>query len=465
MFFFQTFSWELIKKKLKNISGYGLGHERTKKAQRNILISFVLKGFSIALGLVSMPLTIHYLEPEKFGVFITLTSVIAWFSFFDIGFGGGLRNRFAEALAKGDHLLARAYVSTTYACLTGIVLFLLIVFFIINFAINWNKVLNIGSEIATSSELRLLAIIVFTPFSISLVLRLVTTILTADQRPALASVFDLASKSITIVLVIILIKVSSGSLIYFALAQSFTTVIILAISNIWFFRGRYKEYRPSRDLVQLSKAGDLLGLGFKFFIITIANILLYQTNAIIISQLFGPKSVAPYSVAFAYFGVITLAFSIIVTPFWSAFTEAWVKREIEWIKNIINKLIGVWFLFLIGGSLMLIVSKWLFPIWIGDSVTIPYSISLLVCAWILINAFNSIFIHLLNGLGKLKTQVVINVIAAILNIPFAIFLGRKLGIEGVLLANIIVSLPGIFVYPYRYRQVILKLDSNHGFIK
>lgn len=94
--------------------------------------------------------------------------------------------------------------------------------------------------------------------------------------------------------------------------------------------------------MKFDKAKDLFSLGAKFFIIQIAAILLYQTNTIIISQLFGPEQVAPYNIAFQYFSIIMMVFSIIVSPFWSAFTEAWVKNDIQWIKNIMNKLFKVW---------------------------------------------------------------------------------------------------------------------------
>ena len=93
------------------------GHERTLKAKKNIAASFLIKGLNIGIGLILVPLTINYLNPTKYGIWITLSSVIGWFSFFDIGLGNGLRNRFAEALANKDHNLARTYVSTTYAVL------------------------------------------------------------------------------------------------------------------------------------------------------------------------------------------------------------------------------------------------------------------------------------------------------------------------------------------------------------
>lgn len=439
---------------IKTFLGFGSGHERTKKAQKNIVFSFVLKGLSIALGLISMPLTIHYLEPEKYGIYITLSSLIAWFSFFDIGFGGGLRNRFAEALAQGKHELARTYVSTTYAILSLIVGALMTVFLISNYFVNWNTILNVKQEVVSGTELKLLAIITFTAFSASLVLRLITTILNADQRPALASIFDLIGKTLSVILILMLIEVSQGSLIYFTISQSFTSTFVLLLSSFWFFRGKYKKYRPSLKSIEFSKARDLLSLGVKFFILNIAAILLYQTNNLIISQLFGPSQVAGYSVAFAYYGVLTMGFAIIVSPFWSAFTEAWVKKEIIWIKNIMRKLNLIWFILALFGVIMVGSSKFIFEIWIGNKVVVPLMMSILVCLWMIMNAFNSIYSHFLNGVGKVKLQMYLGISSAILNVPLAIYLGNKIGIEGIILANVLITLPGFIIYPNQYKRVI-----------
>jgi O-antigen/teichoic acid export membrane protein len=108
------------------------GHERSIQAKKHILGSFLLKGISILISLLLVPLTIDYLNPTKYGIWITLTSVIAWFSFFDIGLGNGLRNKFAIAKAKGDNDLARTYISTTYAIITIISIMLFIVFVFVN---------------------------------------------------------------------------------------------------------------------------------------------------------------------------------------------------------------------------------------------------------------------------------------------------------------------------------------------
>lgn len=100
-----------LKKKLLS------GSERTVLIKKNILASSMLRVISIVISLMVVPVTINYVNSEQYGIWLTLSSIIAWLSYFDFGFAHGFRNRFAEAVAKGEHVLARKYVSTTYAVL------------------------------------------------------------------------------------------------------------------------------------------------------------------------------------------------------------------------------------------------------------------------------------------------------------------------------------------------------------
>jgi O-antigen/teichoic acid export membrane protein len=443
-----------IKSEFLNLSGFGIGHTRTNKAKKNITFSLVLRGISIFISLIMVPLTIHYISPTKYGIWITLSSIVGWFGFFDIGLGHGLRNRFAEALASNKHALAQTYVSTTYAILTIFSLCLILLFFIINPFLNWSSILNAGTEIGFKEELSLLALIIFSTFCFSFVLRLITIILTADQEPAKASLFDFAGNILNVVIIFILTKTTKGSLLYLGLTISLTQIIVLSASSIWFYSTKYKLYKPSFRSVDFSKARDLFSLGVKFFLLQIAVVLLYQTNNIIIAQLFGPAEVTPYSIAYRYFNILMMIFTILLTPFWSAFTEAWAKTELEWINNAIKKLIKSWLLFASVGIIMLAISSLFYKIWLGKTVYIPFQMSILVLIYVLINTWNGIFSSFLNGVSKVKLQMYVGISAAVLNVPFAIFLGKWIGIEGILIANIIVFLPAVIIYPIQYKKVI-----------
>ena len=149
-----------------------------------------------------------------------------------------------------------------------------------------------------------------------------------------------------------------------------------------------------------------------------------------------------------------MGFNIAISPFWSAFTEAWAKQDLQWIKNIMGRLKMLWVCLFGTGLVMLICSPWIYRLWIGSEVGIPFTTSALVCTWNIIMAWNAIFVHFINGVGKVKLQLVIGVCAAIINIPLSILLGKLIGIEGIYLGNILLSLTTVLVYPIQYKKLL-----------
>jgi O-antigen/teichoic acid export membrane protein len=428
------------------------GHARSANARKNIVASFLIKGLNIAIGLVLVPMTIHYVNPTQYGIWLTLSSIIGWLGFFDIGLGNGLRNKFAEALAKGDDSRAKIYVSTTYAILTIIIAIVLLVFFCINPFLNWAKILNAPPELAR--ELSVLAMIVFSSFALRFVLQLITTILTADQKPARASLFNLFGSVFSLIVIFILTKTTTGNLVYLGLGLAFTPVLVFSASSIWFYSGAYKKYAPSVKHIDLSLSRDLMGLGAKFFVIQIAAIVLYETANIVISQLFSPAEVTPYNIAYRYFGIISMVFSIIMTPFWTAFTEAWHKKDMVWIENTMKNLNRLSLLAIISVLAMLSVSKFVFRLWVGKDVIVPIGISIVMAAYFIIYVRNMTYVYFLNGVGKVKLQLYSSVAGMIINIPLAIFLGRKMGVAGVLLSSVILNGINTIWTVIQYKKIV-----------
>ncbi len=428
------------------------GHSRTVNAKKNILASLMIRGCSIAISLVLVPLTINYVNPTKYGIWLTLSSLVSWFGFFDIGFGNGLRNKFAEAKAKGQHKLARIYVSTTYAILIIIIIAVLILFFCINPFLNWTRILNTPANMA--DELSLLAIIVFLFFCMQFVLQLITTILNADQRPAKASFFNFLGSLFSLIIIYILTKTTSGNLIYLGLSFALTQVLVLGASSIWYFTHEYKQYAPSVKYVRFRFARNLMSLGLKFFIIQISFVVLYETSIIIIAQLFLPETVTPYNIAYKYFSVIPMVFGIVMIPFWSAYTEAYIKKDFDWIRASIKKLIRIWLLFSIGALVMLFFSDKIYKLWVGPDIKISFMLSATIFLYVVINAWNMIFSVFLNGVGKIKLQLYFSILGSLINIPLALFLGRQIGVSGVVLSTCLLGLLNAIWSPIQYFKII-----------
>ncbi len=446
-----------LRTKAASIFTWGLsllnrGQLRSVKAKKNILASFVIKGLNIGISLLLVPLTIDYVNSTRYGIWLTLSSIIGWFALFDIGLGHGLRNKFAEAMAKGKIKLARIYLSTTYAIMTIIVAALLLVFLCINPFLDWSKILN--SPAGMAGELSILSLIVFTFFCLQFVLNLLTTIITANQEPAKASLLNLLGSAISLLIIYLLTLTTKGSLIYLALVFGMAPVLVLFISSIWLYNGKYKAYSPSFKYVRFKFSKGLMNLGLKFFVIQIAALVMYSTDNIIITQLFGPEQVTPYNIAFKYFNLVPMLMGIIITPFWSAYTEAWVKKDLIWIRKTVNKLKLVWAAMTVLTIVMLIFSDFFYWLWVGPEIKVPRIVSIFLAIYVIIFVWTDIFVPFLNGVGKIKLQLYLSIIGMVINIPLALFLGKLIGIGGIILSTILLNLVHIIVQPIQTYKLI-----------
>lgn len=418
------------------------GHERSVKAKKQILYSFFIKGISICIGFVFVPLILGYLDAERYGIWLTLSSIIIWFSFFDIGIGNGLRNRFAEAISMGNHELAKIYVSTTYVILAIILFSVIILFWIINPFLNWQKILN--TILVGTKELSVVALVVFTFFILRFFFQLIGVILLADQRPAINNVLDPLGNLFSLLLIYILTKTTQGSLINLAAVLSIVPVLVLIIATLLLFTKDYRQYAPSLKYVDFKKGKDLIGLGFKFFYFQVGGVVFITSTNFIIAQVSSPESVATYNIAYKYLSLSLMIYSIVLTPFWSAVTEAYIKQDFIWLKksmwnlNLFSALMAV---FLI---ILFLFSNVAYRFWVGDKITIPFNLSLIITIYLFIQLFVAPFSQFINGFGKLKLGLYAITVKIILYIPITIFFGKLYGAFGVVLAMTIIQIPSLF---------------------
>jgi len=431
---------------------FGKGHERTKNVKKNIFASFMIRGLSIMISLMLVPLTIKYINSIQYGIWITLSSIIGWLGYFDIGFGNGLRNKFAESIAKGNHEMAKVYVSTTYAVLSLIILVVVLVTFIVNPLLNWSRILN-APEIMKST-LGQLALIAIVFFCFQLLLNLLGTVLTANQQPAKASVFNLIANVISLSAIFILSKTTHGNIFYLGIAIIVPPVLVLSISSIWFYTHKYRVYAPSLNYVDFRYVRSLMGLGIKFFILQISALILYQTSNIIIAHLFGSENVTLYNIAFKYFNIVPMVMLIIMMPLWSAFTDAWARKEVKWITETMKKLNYIWIALFVLVVIMLILSNMVYILWVGSDLHVSFSISLALGITIIINIGTYVYSIFLNGVGIIKIQLILAVLGTIIYIPLAILFGKMIGIPGVILATSLINVVNLVFFIIQYKKIV-----------
>lgn len=444
-----------IKKTINKVyDKVGIKSDRTKNITKHVLLSFIYKGGSILASFLLVPLTINYLDTENYGIWLTLSSFIAWFSFFDIGLGNGLRNKFAEAKAKGDMTLARGYVSSAYFTIGAVSLGLILIFTPLNFFIDWTKVFNTSPSL--QKDLSLLMPIVFGFFCLQLVVKLITTIYTADQHHSMQGKINFYIQVGSLLLIWIMTKTSESSLLVFGTIFSIFPVTILLGLNWFAFNKRYQNFKPSLSLWKKEYLKDIFGLGFSFFVLQMTWIIITSTDNFIISLLFSPKDVVPYFLSLKLFTASTMFFTIIVSPYWSTFTDAYVKMDFDWIKKSMEQLNKITQLFSILCVFLLLFSNYLYTFWIGNEIDVPFLLSTLVCIYTILIICLTPYNYFINGTGKIRMQLIQTTVMAIVNIPISVFfaLNFNLGINGIIIGTIICLIPGVILSRIQYQKLI-----------
>lgn len=432
----------------------GIKSVRTKNIAKHIGWSMLYKIGSIIANFMLVPLTISYLNTENYGVWLTLSSFISWFSFFDIGLGNGLRNKFAEAKAKGDIKSAKGYVSSAYFTIASISLGLLVIFIGLNSFIDWTNIFN--TDVSLKKELSILMPVILIFFCIQLVVKLITTIYISDQRHSIDGKIQFFTQVGSLFLIWLLTKTNDGSLLVFGSVFSALPVVILLLLNFLAFKTTYKNFKPSFSLWKKEYLKDIMGLGFRFFILQIAAIVLFSTDNFIIIQLFGPEEVVPYNIAYKYFSILTMVFTIVVTPYWSSFTEAYVKKDFVWIKNSVKNIQKLWLLIPLGLIVMVLIANWFYNFWVGEKVTVPIGLSIAMALFIAMSTFNAVYVYFINGIGKIKLSLIIAIVSIIINIPLSIVFGKYLhwGTTGIILATCACLGLTIVLKPIQYKKII-----------
>ncbi len=376
---------------------------------------------------------IRYLGIEQFGVWSTMLSVMSWIVFFDIGIGNGLTNKIAESLAKNNPSEAARYISSAYS-LVGLISFSL--FFIVTIAtfhLPWQSIFNttIVSDKILRYSVLISAFFIFLNFWLSLI----NQALNAFQRTATVVFGQFATNALIFAFINLLFIFTASSLTYLAFAYGSSLIITSCALTFWF-------YREKRDLIPRAEFDKqhikpLLSLGLQFFVIQIAVLVIFTTDKILITQLFGPEFVAQYDVTFKLFSMIIIIHGLIITPLWSSYTDAYQRGDIIWIKGILHKQLIIFLVVIVAIIILYFLANPIIRIWIGEDLVVSKKIIFSMSLFVLISTWSNIFSYMLNGIGELKVTVISCTIAMFVNIPLSLYFVKILGfgMEGIILAN------------------------------
>ena len=370
-----------------------------KQTSWSILIRILISGISF----ISISVLLTTLGINEFGIWITISALFASLSFVDFGLANGLRNalpKFEDDRVKSNNLIVQTFLITIIIALIAIIIFESFSFS--NILVDF---LNLEYKVV---ELELIIDILFYLLIIILCVKPANAVIQAEHKSHLVSFVLLTTQVLSLIgYSIISILDVENPLLKVVLIYAITTIVINLSFCVYVIRSKIKDLNYIS--IYSNTVIDLLKSGLLFFVTAISYLSIFQIINVLVIRNLGPSAAGEYGLySKLFFAVNQIAIAGFV-PIWSAFASANEKNDSTWKKKTFLKIektflivSGVLFVVFIGGDLI-------YEIWLGSQIfSYSHHLGALFSILSLMIVINTGYAYILNGLDKLRLQIILN---------------------------------------------------------
>lgn len=319
------------------------GALRIRRVRWTVAAALAGRGAAIMVTLITIPLTVNYLGPARYGYWVAIVSATSLLTFADLGLGYGLLNRAAVALGVGETIGARRLVSNAFWMLLGLAAIgsavLLVAFRILPW-IHWFP----GADAAAAAECGRAVAVIGGAILLGLPFMTWQRTIGAAQLGFWSHGWDALGGVVSLGCLLAVI-LREGSLIALAAAYAAGPLVSAVGGWVWFFGFRRKDLRPQRADWDASVARGMLSEGVCYFVMQLGGLALTAVSALILLYRCGPDEVTSYFLVAKLFQIGPQLAGMWFAPLWPAYCEALARHDAEWahrtLRTVTLGLLGV----------------------------------------------------------------------------------------------------------------------------
>ena len=445
----------------------------------NLLFSVMIKGISIVLAFFTVPTYLKYFNysDSTYGIWLTITSVLALVTVFDFGMGNGLKNALIKNINSKAYSLSKKYVSTTYAITSIIGLLIPVVFSSLIFCLSNDSLVNLfffNQSITLKGllEFRIGFTLIMCAIGGQFVLKNINYILQAHQKNAISSLFMLITNACLLVFAGSFANIVDSSHKIITLSVMYLVFLNgpLLIASIILFASKYRRYMPSFRYIDFKNSKNVVSTGFKFFIVQIGSLFLWSANEFIILFVFKDSAlVTTYSEYYRLFSLFPIILgTVIQQPIWTAMSKADIQKNAKKLSQLIKLLTIITITTVVINVCLVFSVSFVFDIWLGNSSpSVTYAQQIVFGVYSLIYILTMGLVIICNAFSLFRAQIISASLAVAAKIPIIIALSLipnlYLTWELIILINMLCYLPTVIISPFEINNY-LKRNHNQSFI-
>ena len=362
----------------------------------------------LATGLISVPLSLRYVGAERFGVWMTLSTALAFITFSDLGVGIGVQDRLARFLGVNNHSAARQSFYSAFFFVSILFILLILLAEIIVPQADLTGFFSLKSPEAIE-EIIPTTLTVVLCLALGLLSGIVQRAFNALQEGFWVAVIQAITRvcSLGLLFVVVELKMGLPALAFVVGGLSNAALLIVGLPlllnhHAWIRPRRFvvAEFFNSSVLREILEVGTL-GLGAAIAIYFVNN-----SPTVVMARKFGAAGVADFAVLLKLTSIPGLLLTYLLLPLWPAITEAKVRQDNGWIKKTYHHCMRLTLgLAFASFAALLLFGQPVIRIWTEDPAVVP-EFGLLVASgvFMVIGYWNTLTSVILNGLSRYKGQ-------------------------------------------------------------
>jgi O-antigen/teichoic acid export membrane protein len=415
--------------------GEARGRQRYRRALITGLTSVSAKGVTLLSSLILVPLTFRHLGPERYGVWMTVTSMIQFLTFADLGIGNGLTLRVAAAQGRDDQEDVVKSISCAFFFLLGMCVAICSAVVVLAVFCPWRSWLG-RMSVLPATELGAVILILILCTAWSMPLGTALRVQLGCQQGYVADLWNSAGSLVSLAGVLLVIRHFAG-LPALVLAAAGCPVLVLAVNWAAEFGYRQKAFRPRPGLFEAKTALLLASTGLLFFVQQCFGLIYYLSDNLVIARTMGAAAVAQYAIQQRIFS-LGLVTQYLIAPLWPAINEAVSRGDTEWAKRTSRR--AICFALLLSvllATCLLLLSRPLVQRWTGTDPGMPGLLQFGFAAWVVVVGYVATMNALLNRPAVMLRHLGFFGAASLTSLALKIYFARSGWIPGVIWATVI----------------------------
>lgn len=386
---------------------------------------------TVGTQIATVPLAIALVGTEQYGAFLVLSSILGWLTLGNLGIANGLTTPLAEAFAQHDSQRVKKLIASTAVLLGTVAGGLLLLILALAPWVPWGDVLAIGNV----DDLALAVIVGACLTVVGMVASLGERVLAAQQKVHVSQLL-LVGSSLAILAILLL---ASGPLpLWILVACVFgppvaakATGFFVATSGLQFGR-RHVDRRLGKKMLRI---------GLRFAVVELAAVAMWQTDNVIVAQLFDAEEVAAYATTFRLGTLASLLLAAVLPGVWPAVAAAMGRGDRVWVRTMLRRVTLVMCALSIVASILIAsTGEWVIGVWTRGQLQPPAYMVWGVAAYVPVFAWCMTYSRFLNGFGLIRGQAIYGLIAAVSNATLSVVFGYQFGPVGVCWATVVSSI-------------------------